>query len=200
MPRTDAINQDIRDQQRDNVLTAALSLFARHGWSTTMSEIAQQAGVSQGLAYHYFSGKEEIFRVLVDKAMAHGFVRATMQREQPATLRLGDLLSVILDPGGLPMQYYQFVMQVVRDRSLPESLRPILETQAQEFVQSLSHLIMEAQDAGDVLQCEPQQLAITLFALINGLTLLGIRGNPDVLAHFPDPTLILHLIQNRVDR
>ncbi len=40
---------------------AALTLFDRKGYrETTMEEIAQQAGISKGLIYRYFSSKKEI--------------------------------------------------------------------------------------------------------------------------------------------
>lgn len=51
------------EAKRELILQAAIACFARDGFhKTKMSDIAEMAGVSDGLAYRYFSGKEEIVR------------------------------------------------------------------------------------------------------------------------------------------
>lgn len=60
---------DIRD--------AARTLFAQRGYeATSMRAIAEAADVSLGLAYNYFSGKEDLLRVIVEEGMAQ--VEATL--------------------------------------------------------------------------------------------------------------------------
>src|SRR5690349_17238688 len=70
MPQTaDAENQGPRETQRANILEGARRVFARKGKTATMADVAQAAGVSQGLAYRYFASKEEIYRELVQQAL-----------------------------------------------------------------------------------------------------------------------------------
>ncbi|HVB62471.1 MAG TPA: helix-turn-helix domain-containing protein [Ktedonobacteraceae bacterium] len=65
-PRTEASNQRIRQEQRKKILDAAVSIFARKGFSATkMADIATAADISYGLLYHYFTNKEHIFITLV---------------------------------------------------------------------------------------------------------------------------------------
>lgn len=53
------------EQTRQRILDSALELFASKGYEgTTMRDIAAQAECSPGLAYRYFSGKEEMVLVL----------------------------------------------------------------------------------------------------------------------------------------
>jgi len=66
MPRTEAANQRRRSAQREKILDAARKVFARKGMAATMGEIAAEASVSHGLAYHYFANKEALFHALVD--------------------------------------------------------------------------------------------------------------------------------------
>ena len=48
-------------QTRENILAAALSMYEKKGYhSTTVDEIAAQAGVSTGIAYRYFKNKKDI--------------------------------------------------------------------------------------------------------------------------------------------
>ena len=45
---------------RERILEAALELFADRGYeTTTMRDVAREAGASLGLAYRYFASKEE---------------------------------------------------------------------------------------------------------------------------------------------
>src|SRR5262245_21187742 len=51
------------DLTRQRVLHTALKLFRRRGFSrTTMRDIAREAGLSLGAAYHYFPSKEALVR------------------------------------------------------------------------------------------------------------------------------------------
>ena len=57
------------EAKREVILHAAIACFARDGFhKTKMSDIAEMAGVSDGLAYRYFSGKEEIIQAAVQMA------------------------------------------------------------------------------------------------------------------------------------
>ena len=69
MPRSEAENQRLREQQKTNILDAAMRVFARSGPTASMAEIAEAAGVSQGLAYRYFASKDEIYQALVEQAL-----------------------------------------------------------------------------------------------------------------------------------
>jgi AcrR family transcriptional regulator len=58
MPRTEEANQRIREAQRAKILEAAWNVFARHGLTATMADVAAAAEVSYGLVYRYFVNKE----------------------------------------------------------------------------------------------------------------------------------------------
>src|SRR4051812_35533945 len=79
MQRTDAVNPRSRQTQRANILEGARRVFARKGRAATMADLAEAAGVSQGLAYRYFASKQEIYRELVEQA-----VQASLVPSQPA--------------------------------------------------------------------------------------------------------------------
>lgn len=51
---------------REEILTAALNLFSTNNYhATSMSMIAEEAGVSKGTLYWHFDSKEDLFRELV---------------------------------------------------------------------------------------------------------------------------------------
>jgi AcrR family transcriptional regulator len=55
-------------QARDELLTAALRVFARRGYREAgVDEIAAEAGYSKGALYWHFSGKEELLTTLLEE-------------------------------------------------------------------------------------------------------------------------------------
>ncbi len=70
-PRTEEQNELLRSAARARILDAALTLFGRHGYEgTTVKQIAQEAGVAQGLLYNYFQSKEHLLAEIFQQSMA----------------------------------------------------------------------------------------------------------------------------------
>ena len=87
------------EDRPDEVLDAALKLFARNGFAATkVEDIAREAGLSKGAIYRYFPSKEDIFESLVKRAIAPIAERtedlARTSHEDPAVL-LKAVLSVV---------------------------------------------------------------------------------------------------------
>jgi AcrR family transcriptional regulator len=58
------------EARRQEILDAALAVFAEKGFSMArMDEIAKRAGITKGTPYLYFTGKEEIFKSLVEESI-----------------------------------------------------------------------------------------------------------------------------------
>ena len=61
----------IHDTRRAEIITAARELFSRKGYhGTAMPEIAQAAGISTGLIYYFFPGKEDILVACCEEGAA----------------------------------------------------------------------------------------------------------------------------------
>ncbi|KOP82719.1 TetR/AcrR family transcriptional regulator [Cytobacillus solani] len=66
MPRTVEENERIRHLSKEKILETAMGLFIKKGYHTTsISEVASHAGVSKGLLYNYFKGKEELLAYMI---------------------------------------------------------------------------------------------------------------------------------------
>lgn len=58
------------EETRASILKAALSLFSSRGVSgTTLTDVAQKAGVTRGAIYWHFDNKEDLLRSLRDEAV-----------------------------------------------------------------------------------------------------------------------------------
>ena len=66
-----------RGRTRDAIVQAALELFREQGFErTTMRAVADRAGVSVGIAYYYFSSKDELVQGFYDQLVADHRTRA----------------------------------------------------------------------------------------------------------------------------
>jgi len=64
MARTPQVVEDRREQ----IMDAAMRVFARKGFDrATNKDIAQEAGITPGLIYHYFESKEKLLRAILEE-------------------------------------------------------------------------------------------------------------------------------------
>jgi len=62
MARTPKVVEDRREQ----IMEAAMRVFAQKGYMrATNKDVAQEAGITTGLIYHYFDSKEALLKALV---------------------------------------------------------------------------------------------------------------------------------------
>ena len=79
-------NIEARDR-RSRILDGARAAFLRFGFErTSLADIAAGAGVSRTALYHYFPGKEDVLRAVVEELHATNLQRATAALERGATL------------------------------------------------------------------------------------------------------------------
>jgi AcrR family transcriptional regulator len=66
MPRTASQYENIREGRKALIMRTALELLASNGYyGTTISSIADRAGISKGLLYNYFKSKEELIKTII---------------------------------------------------------------------------------------------------------------------------------------
>jgi AcrR family transcriptional regulator len=70
-----------RGLKRDHLIAAATRAFARYGYAgATTKRLAEEAGVSEGLVYHYFPSKRRLLAAIRDRVFAD--IRGAIAREQ----------------------------------------------------------------------------------------------------------------------
>jgi len=201
MPRTEAANERVREAQRARILEGARAAFARRGLAATMAEVADAAGVSQGLAYRYFASKDELIRAVVADAMRAA--PDTDPRIESLTApgqRIDALIGTIVEARRTRRELFQLMHHVATDPETPEDLLALMRRRGGAFVKVLRQLIVEAQAAGDVAAGDPDELVSAMVACLDGLTRLP-RNHPDgTSARFPGPEIILRLLRPPVRR
>ncbi|CAJ37803.1 TetR family transcriptional regulator [Methanocella arvoryzae] len=165
---------------RDKLLSAALKVFSKKGYATTtLDDIAREAGVTRGAIYwHFKGGKADVFNAIVDTGFA----------------RIGDLVEKLMAEGGTPLELLERMMVRLMQfceedddyRALQEitifkmsedpelSLKLEDKKHAQEeSVLYIADLIKQAREAGEVRpDVDPMTAAITAYGMLNGIVLL----------------------------
>jgi AcrR family transcriptional regulator len=85
--------------KRNAILQATLTLISQHGFhGTSMSQIAREAGVSAGIIYHYFEGKDDLIDELY-RTIKRNFGQAAVrdfERDQPLKAQIRQLLGIMI--------------------------------------------------------------------------------------------------------
>jgi len=202
MPRTEAANQRIREEQRAKILNSARKVFARKGVAATMADVAAAAGVSQGLAYRYFASKEALFQELVEQSVQTGIAGIQRIPNMPGTLRerLGYLVSMAWEGRREHPEIYQLMYQVLDDDATSANIRELIGRQGQTYQNVLRQLIVEGQATGEVAEGDPDQLVIVFLTSLDGLSRMALRDPEWVKQHFPDTEIILRIFKPPADQ
>ncbi|MEW8955260.1 TetR/AcrR family transcriptional regulator [Clostridium sp.] len=63
-------SSNIIDRRREEILNVALREFSRKGYSgTRVSDIAKKSRISQGLVYHYYNSKEDLYLAVSNRVV-----------------------------------------------------------------------------------------------------------------------------------
>jgi AcrR family transcriptional regulator len=96
MPR---ITEASREARRAEIVAAARRCFSRDGFhQTSMQEIAQEAQLSAGASYRYFSSKEELILEIAGDAFRVIFEPVTQLLDTADSPGVADLVAVSVDP------------------------------------------------------------------------------------------------------
>ena len=90
------------EDKRTAILQATLKLISKNGFhGTAMSKVAQEAGVSAGIIYHYFDSKDDLMDELYRdiKRKFGQMINDSFDQSQPLRIQIRQIL-------GLMMQYY----------------------------------------------------------------------------------------------
>lgn len=197
MQSTDAVKPRSRETQRANILEGARRVFARKGKAATMADVAEAAGVSQGLAYRYFASKEEIYRELVEQA-----VQASLVTSQPAEVssatpgeRLARLITRMVEYRRDHPEVYQLLDQVRNSDKVPDDYREQIDRQGQSFFSEVRQLIVEGQTTGEVAAGDPDQLVIAIAASLEGLARFALHQPEQFRRICPEASIFLRMFK-----
>lgn len=166
---------------------AGLKLFATRGLAaTSIVDIAETAGISTGLMYHYYKSKDELYAELVTMAVTDANTAVRSIAEMPVgprekiVLMAGEILKQIMTDECVAY-FYVFMPQVLLNKNLPRKVQTLLRD-AYVTIDKMKEIILGGQPAGEVKEGDPDALAILFCAAVTGLcTYKLIMGKKFVL-------------------
>lgn len=197
MPRTQEANRQLRETQQAKILDAAWKVFARWGTTTTMADVATEAAISYGLAYRYFPSKDALFRALIEHRLQSGVSELTDARQgrQSPGIHLRSLIRRLIENRRNSPEMAQVLRQVLSDKDTPEDLRTLAQKHGQRFQALLRRLILEGQKTGEVAEGDAEQLVTAIVAYLDGLSGISSWALQRMKQHFPDPDIILRILE-----
>lgn len=165
MPRTPQQNKQLRDESERRLRDAAQAVFTRLGVDrATVRDIAQEAGVAQGLLYNYFTGKDDLVRAVFregarDVAAAFGAASA----EGTAGARLERLIRRSFEIVRERREFWQLSYMLRHQPGTSEILGADLGEWTDAVREQLEDLLRE------VGHRDASALARVLFAAIDGV-------------------------------
>jgi AcrR family transcriptional regulator len=153
----------------ESLLEVAALLFYERGYDgTSMDELSKRLGITKSAIYHHVSGKEELLRLIVDRALDGLFAVAqdVEAADGPAIERLERLVrgSVHVLAERLP-----FVTVLLRVRGNSAVEREAL-TRRRQFDRIVARLVEQAEAEGDIRpDVDPATTTKLLFGMVNSL-------------------------------
>jgi AcrR family transcriptional regulator len=152
------------------VLQAAVEVFNERGYDgASMEDLSKRLGIAKSAIYHHVSGKEELLRMALDRALDGWFEAAERAQETdaPAIERLEMLIrgTVAVLETRLP-----YVTLLLRVRGNTPVERAALDRR-RSFDRLVASLVEEAERDGDVrADVDPKVTARLLSGMVNSLT------------------------------
>ncbi len=182
-----------KEQTRQNILWAGLSLFVQKGYAATkISDIAQAVHISTGLMFHYFESKEALYEELV-RIGVDGTKNSVEMPHQEPLFYFENLLSTLLQfTREQPWVANMFVLVETTQRSeaAPAHIRE-LANQVNQIAFS-AELIKQGQEQGTIRAGDPLSLSYAFWSSIQGV-MEQLAVNPQI--PLPDPEWIMAIIK-----
>jgi AcrR family transcriptional regulator len=194
MPRTKEAFQQIRDESRQHILDEAAGVFAKRGLADTkISDLAEAAGISQGLLYRYFTDKDDVFIGLLDRAIdgVISYAQTAVKQTGTPLEKIHWLTEKILQGMSEEPVYFQLFSQAMA------LLGRVYETMAklETVVKILRDLISEGQTMGEIAKRDPDQLVVLYLGSLLGLAAGKGLNIPWLDEHFPVADQILRIFK-----
>lgn len=164
--------QEQKEARREQILDMGLDLFVRNGYyGTTSKEIAEALGISQGLMFHYFKSKEELYIELLNQ-LTQGMngVTGMFDPSQMNPLEIFEkMISVILrsfQESPRSAKFFVLAAQAKICTRITEEVRTAAKGIESEAFQAL---IVAGQAAGLIRNGNPKALAGLVFSTLQGI-------------------------------
>jgi AcrR family transcriptional regulator len=170
MSKRQARFEQLRESSKERIERAAMELFAHQGYgNTSISQIAQAAGISKGLMYNYYESKEALLKAIVKKGFDIGNEMTAkgaemLQNEAPQAI-LKALINRAFDEVLRTPEYWKLLTSLAFQEEVLKAIAPEMEEQKQKNIRLGVHLFQQ------MGYPKPLEQALLLGAALDGVLL-----------------------------
>lgn len=151
-------------------MDAGLDLFIHRGFSATkISDIAEKAGMSMGLLFHYFKSKEHLYEELIRFGMSGPKTIMSGDTGDPLAFFQTAAEQIIEYASKEPAFAKMFILmkQAVYNDAAPDSVKEMLKDE--DALRHSARIIEAGQQAGTIRGGDPTALAVAFWAAVQGV-------------------------------
>lgn len=161
-----------RSQRADQILQAALRLFAEKGLhESSMDELVVESGLSKGSLYWHFESKDEIVLAvlarLFDGELYH--LEALVEAKDSAVDRLRALALLTVEELGSQESVLPILLEFYALAARRPQARQVIAEYLQRYRDLLNQIIVQGQERGELRAGDSQAAATAILAAFEGL-------------------------------
>lgn len=163
------LRKELKEQRKRDILMKSLELFVTKGYAETkIGDIAESAGMSVGLLFHYFDSKEKLYEELV-RLGVEGTKSPQKQEYSDAISYFENFLNNLFQyVKTQPWVFQMFVlMGQARKVGTPDSVRQLALSVNQ--IEVSANIIKKGQEEGCIREGNPIALATAFWCSVQGI-------------------------------
>jgi AcrR family transcriptional regulator len=159
---------EYKEEARKRIVRTALAVFAEEGYhATTMEDVAERVGVSEGALYLYFKSKRELFRAIAESR------EQQIAQVISSAIRSGDPVRDFLDSATKVYEQYGpisgLMLELLAEASREASLRKIIRDDFDSDREAMRRFLVELRKGGKIgAYADAHFISMGLLALFYG--------------------------------
>ncbi|WP_194165547.1 TetR/AcrR family transcriptional regulator [Oceanobacillus sp. CFH 90083] len=167
--------EQIRQERKEQIMSAALQVFADNGIKLTkISMIAKAAKVSHGLIYHYFSSKEEVlyeslkWATVVNKTI-NFLEELKTDNLSPSEKIKKFVLYALSSTDSTSSNVFRIIQSLDNKEETPKEVQEYVDSLGTMYIEFFLPLIIEGQKAGEIIKEDPEELVGIFLTTLSGI-------------------------------
>ena len=193
----EVFHSDIPNESKRRIIENSMTVFSKKGLTAArISDIAKQAGFSQGFVYNHYKSKDDIFAEISKLADAGSVqvIDAAMGLDGKPFEKLLWLAQALITPDTLAQSHFRLVvLQAAASEIIPDEAKQSSKQAAKKQIGIVAQIIAQGQQQGDVKPGDSIQMALAYFAVIQGMAIMQMQADEPIT--FPDLNIVLGFLK-----
>lgn len=185
-----------KEMRRQQIIKTALHLFVHQGYHGTKTcQISKEAGISEGLLFHYFPTKENLLEEIVKIGVSGMAYPLHMSVEEPMDFFITFTQELFRELKEKPFyaEIFVFMAQVLRTEGIPPKVKMLAASI--DTISATVPIIQAGQKNGTIKEGDPLTLANLYWCSIQGIA-EQYSANKEI--PLPEASLITDMLKAQI--